>query len=132
MASTLVPTEEGPFVAENPTRMRTPVPISSPTPKALHSILRALESGYECELKSPWIDYFSVERRTVPHGERPAPLASPEPLHMEHGIPSLMTKVTRVAEPKPLADSAQWIPRAATDSSLLLSNLKLLVVDDSV
>ena len=114
--------------------MRTPVPISSPTPKALASFTKALDSGYESKLKSPRIDYFSVERPgTVAAGEGHAPLASPQPLHMEHSanLPSLVEKATMGAEQLVLADVAHLIPRAATDSSLLFSNPKL-VADDSV
>ena len=114
--------------------MRTPVPISSPTPKALASVTKALESGYQSKFRGPQIDYFTVEQPgTVTAAEGNAPLASPQPLHLEHhsSLASLVDKVTMVAERDTLPDVAHVIPRAATDSSLVLSSPKF-VADDSV
>ena len=132
--SSLLATEERPLVAESPGSIRTRVPISSPTPKALPSLTRVLDSGYESKFKGPQIDYFSIEQPgTVTAAEEKAPLASPHPLHMEHhsSLPSLVEIVTMAAKQDTLAEAAHSIPRAATDSLLLLSKPGL-VADDSV
>ena len=132
--SSLLATEERPLIAESPGSIRTPVPISSLTPKALPSLTRVLDSGYESKLKGPQIDYFSIEQPgTVTAAEEKAPLASPHPLHMEHhsSLPSLVETVTMAPKQDTLAETAHSIPRAATNS-LLLSSKPGLVADDSV
>lgn len=104
------------------------------TPKALLSYLKTLDSGYKSKLKGPQVDYFGGEQpgtTTAENGD--APLASPQPLHLDHhsSLPSLVETVTLGPKQDTFAELALLVPRAATDSSPVLSNPKL-VADDSI